>query len=263
MPKIPSLPNQSAQRKLAEITSFNTNRDRSTRYWLNQMVKQYANEKVPLPENLAAVLQRVEKQAIANLQAAQRIWNGDYLATNDTLNIQHALADEALAIIEKENILAEDLNHDIAISEQGEYMRAFSTGENNLVSPESTDALDTLFNHWLAEQGYISKESRIFEMDENGKIKLDEDGKPIAANKEDIEQKLTDPRVGFETYMKDKGARLTVYERPYEKAKTQEAAPAEKAPVVESTTKPVASKEEATEQKQEPDSGTSPTSSSS
>lgn len=203
-----SSPNLVASKKIAEVATRIEAVD-------------YLIEKYELPVDLKNAFQEMRELHAANEQASQRIWSGNVNAINVTLNMQEYIANQAIDTLEEEIIEDQNINHDIAINEQGEYRRAFTVGDNEPLSKEAEEACDMLFNDWLAEQGYASHDSRIYELDSEGEIKVDNAGRSVAAKKEELERRLTDPKTGFEQYMEKKSVNVTTYMREFPTAEVE------------------------------------------
>ncbi len=218
---IMTTPNLQSMQKIAELVKFKANQDEALNYWGKAIDTKFAKSKQPPPQSLLSQIKQSQELASVNLQANQTAWSGNFAATNETLNLQHFMAEQAVNVIGNEEILAENIKHDIAINEECSYVRAFTTGDNVKVSERSEEALDRLFNDWLAANHYASLDSQIVELDNNGEIERDDNYHPIPADKEDVERRLTDPNHGFSSYMEKKGLNLDVYTWEYPREELQ------------------------------------------
>ncbi len=88
------------------------------------------------------------------------------------------------------------------------------------LSKETVDALDKLFNAWLAENYMISKGGVIYEGTKDGRIKQDEKGEKVRANPETLRNKISNKDAGFAHYVQkhNKSIHITVQEQPFPEA---------------------------------------------
>ena len=122
---------------------------------------------------------------------------------------------------------AEVITLDCALSRQSEFMRAYSS-EGTLLEGDALVAMDTLFNSWLAqpERQMISKDGVIYAGTDKGEIKLDSEGKPVAADYDKLNQMLGDESNEFARYVNkmNPSVNVVIRQHPYEEEPTPEAA---------------------------------------
>lgn len=73
---------------------------------------------------------------------------------------------------------------------------------------QTINALDKIFNGWLASQGMLSKGGALYFADSLGEMALDAQGKPRSANSEQFKLLLLDPEKGLQAYAAKQGIRL-------------------------------------------------------
>jgi hypothetical protein len=143
-------------------------------------------------------------------------WSGDtyrpYLPQSDFASFQQFLASMSAQSIQQQQITL-----DCALSDASEYKRAFSS-DGELLDGESLDAMDTLYNAWLAEQQLISKGGVIYQGTEEGDIREDKQGNPIKANAERLRAMMMDDKRGFSAYVKtnNKDIQMIIHQHTYE-----------------------------------------------
>lgn len=135
---------------------------------------------------------------------------------------QNELASEAAKLIGE--YAAEGIDLDFAVSNNSELIRGHSSNGKE-IDPGTVDAMDNLFNAWLAENHMINRGGVIYEaMTERGRegeIKMgpDEQGNPVGvrADAERLRQMVMDKDNGFEHYVHQhkKSMLITVYQQPY------------------------------------------------
>lgn len=188
------LPNKEALIHAMEICE---NSVEGAQYFASQAKSLF--RQAPLSEDMRqAVLSKVEefvKLVEWRLFSNTQPWSGAFTESSGFKNMQKGLAKEAASRLQ--NML--DLRLDVAISDNSELLRGPSSGGE----PMNPDAMDTLFNAWLAQHDVICKGSVLYEATEDGEIKKDAGGDPVKADPEKIRQLISDRQEGFAHYMED------------------------------------------------------------
>lgn len=104
---------------------------------------------------------------------------------------------EFIAATSARNIAAEEITLDYAVGKSSQFMRAY-TSEGNMLTGEALDAMDTLFNAWLAKNNMISEGGVIYEGLNTGEIKK-VDGVNVRVNPEKLLALLNGD--GFQMYV--------------------------------------------------------------
>lgn len=73
---------------------------------------------------------------------------------------------------------------------------------------QTINALDKIFNAWLASHGMLTKGGTLYFADSLGEIALDTQGTPRSANSEQFKLLLLDPEKGLRAYAARQGIRL-------------------------------------------------------
>jgi hypothetical protein len=89
-----------------------------------------------------------------------------------------------------------------------------------MVSPldkETQDALDTLFNVWLAEHGMMTKDGVIYAATKDGHIKQDKTGQWVRVNPDVLRRSIRSQQDGFAQYVQKHAPsiRITLRENPF------------------------------------------------
>lgn len=130
---------------------------------------------------------------------------------------QDDLAAQASKIIGEK---ANNVRLDFAISDDSQILRGYSSNGEALAKPD-IDAMDKLFNAWLAENNMISKSGTIYKGTKSGEIQKDANGEMVKADPQDLKATID----GFERYVQrtNKSAQITIEEQPYPSAQAAEA----------------------------------------
>ena len=172
-------------------------------------------------------------------------WSADLACERtDFQNLQAKLAQEARESLTA--TISEPMKMDFALSDMSQFLRGYSV-DGKPLDPALLDSCDKLFNAWLAENNLLSKQGDIYEITDDGKIRLDENGLPVKADPAKFKQLFTDPAKGFQAYLAKKSIQLTIQEHPYpeEKPKAAQTIKQKETPQASSKTKkPTAQSEE-------------------
>lgn len=145
-------------------------------------------------------------------------WSGQIDAENGFENLQQNLAKQETKDM-AEKIQDKSVVMDFAISDKGEFRRGLSVDGVELDAGKKSDrgtieAVDNLFNTWLADDQLISDDSVIYESDGNGNILTDEDGNKVRADGGELRELMNGDN-GFEAYMQDKGLDVTTRQQTF------------------------------------------------
>ncbi|KTD65301.1 hypothetical protein [Legionella spiritensis] len=155
-------------------------------------------------------------------------WAGEAPAGSDFRNMQGNISKNALTSL-KEQVKGA-LKMDFAISDIAQLVRGYSVDGKSLDPEENSEAIaymDKIFNAWLADKGYLSEGSIIYECDSNGEKLKDKAGNPVKADTKKVSQQINDPKEGFQKFLegKLKGEEITftAQEHKFPKQKPREA----------------------------------------
>ncbi|KTD32585.1 hypothetical protein [Legionella israelensis] len=165
--------------------------------------------------DLKGLVEELKKFAelVDSEHASKGIWDGKKVSTAIE-NIQQHLANSMSKQL-KESVGDKEIRHDIAISDDAELRRGYSTNKES-VGKETAKQMDTMFNNWLAKHGFINKKSVIYKFNEESK-------QYERADASELRSLLNSKEEGFPKYMKEQGFNLNTYQQPYT-AKTEEKA---------------------------------------
>lgn len=122
-------------------------------------------------------------------------WTGEINLPTSFQSLHQNLAANAASEIDKKEIIFH-----FAMSDESQIIRGYSS-DNEPATEKTVNAMDTLFNAWLAKNGLFSQEGFIYMSDSNGEILKDENGKPVKVEPEQFEKMLEDRKNGFEQYV--------------------------------------------------------------
>jgi hypothetical protein len=186
----------------------------SANYLYQRAEQEFKKQKIldktePLLEALAKFAQYVQFKH----DYTGNIWGGDKRGTEMT-DFQKWQAELA-------RITSADLSNvsallDYAVSDASQLIRGYSDNGTPL-DKQTSEAMDVVFNAWLATKNYISKDGIVFQSTESGEIQKDKAGNPIKANPAELRAAIKDLQDGFKSYAEDKNSTLdvTVKEHPY------------------------------------------------
>ncbi|KTD52834.1 hypothetical protein [Legionella quateirensis] len=199
-------------------------------------------------EECRDIMEKVDEYAdfvYHKLTPSNNYWFGDQKFLTDFQNMQENLATAAAQRLA--GTINSSINLDIAFGNFGELLRGYSAADGRSLSTEQIGALDTLLNAWFSKQNNVSKGSKIYEADNNGEVVVAANGKQVNADPEDLKAIITDPELGCESFMEEKGIPVTVqlHEYPEEQIVAEKATVVEKAPEVRR--EPAVGKEEGLE----------------
>lgn len=155
------------------------------------------------------------------LTSAAQPWSGVSNQSSDFKNMQENLAVDAVQNL-KDSIKGL-LSMDIAISRDAELLRGYSAGGKEMDAIQ-VEAMDKLFNSWLADKNIISQDSMLYEVDEQGEIKLDDRGEKVKPDPQELKALMNDSDKGFASYLKskDKDVAITIQQHEYPSATPEE-----------------------------------------
>ena len=154
-------------------------------------------------QDIIAKVQDYAKYVHFKLLSNAQPWSGESVPSSDFKNMQENLAkdlDKNLQSIEG------SLQLDIAINDQGQLLRGYSA-DHQTCDFGQVDALDKLFNAWLAKNDVVSKGSMLHACDAEGEI-VKQDGLEKTAEK--IKNLIHDKKDGFGAYLEAKGKPIVI-----------------------------------------------------
>lgn len=229
------LPTAVCLQKGAEVVSKGNNPAAGeyllTRYEARLKEKGMLEEGLPVMKKLEEVTDFLKLKAETG-----SIWSGKM--PTDYQKYQKALGADAANVLNgafvEDNVI---VNYYYTVSDKSDLKRGYGVGEKNeSPNPETSNALDHLFNAWLAENNMMSDNGVIYEISDDGtvkqelqndgQIKKDNNGEPIAkrADAEKLRQSISDPTTGFGPYVKKHNGKVALNVIP-PTLPTQEVAP--------------------------------------
>ena len=88
------------------------------------------------------------------------------------------------------------------------------------LDPKTVEALDGLFNAWLALNGMISKGGALYQVDSKGDVLLDSKGAAVKVDPRRFNALIQDPVHGFNVFVAKKGLKINLIHREFPKAAT-------------------------------------------
>lgn len=182
-------------------------------YFASQFEKQLKEAKA-LPEfkGILAKVQEYAEFVRHKLTSSTEPWLGQQNHLSDFQNMQNNLATAAVQQLDGE--INGPVHMDIAFGESGKMLRGYSDA-NGPVSAKATAALDTLLNSWFSKQNNVSKGSQIFVADKDGEVMLNGNGVEVSADSERLKSVISDPEVGCEAFMSEKGIEVSIQLHQY------------------------------------------------
>lgn len=129
-------------------------------------------------------------------------WSGEPAWISNFQNMQANLAKAAADVLVSQGV-SKNVHLDIAISESSKWLRAYSENEENLDAKQVAE-FDILFNAWLASNNIVSKDGAFYEVDIEGKIRENQQGK-IKVDPEIIKALIGDENSGYIPFLEKKG----------------------------------------------------------
>ncbi|RUR12449.1 hypothetical protein [Legionella sp. km772] len=77
-----------------------------------------------------------------------------------------------------------------------------------VIDDKTTDALDKIFNAWLAFHNILSQDGRLYKSDSKGQIMRNAQGGSITINAQEFKLLMLDPEKGLQAYAAKQGIRL-------------------------------------------------------
>lgn len=169
-------------------------------------------------EKYADVLKSVETFAQLTefkLLSRGQPWFGQVVDTTDFKNMHANIGrDVAESLKNMGQGIAENVTFHFAVNDQAEFLRGCTSGGKPLDS-KAVEHWDKLFIAYLAENNVITKGTTLYQSDEHGQIKLDEQGNQLNANPAQLKALISDPQKGFEKYVVSKGIPITCQQQEY------------------------------------------------
>lgn len=164
-------------------------------------------------EMLAQVKDFVQYVKFKEAATAQP-WSGEVASSTDFQNMQANIATDTSNKLQGIIAATDNLKLDLAINDNAELLRGYS-GNGEAMDPETVVALDKLFNAWLAQQNLVTKNSTIYEVNDQGEIKTDAKGNARKANPERVKALIADRQQGLVSYLAKKGITMVAQQHPY------------------------------------------------
>lgn len=146
------------------------------------------------------------------------IWSGAPGLTEHLRNLfsqtEFSAFQEFMATSSVDNLDADQIIMDYALSRSAQFMRAY-TCDGNALTGEALDSMDTLFNAWLAKNQMISEGGIIYEGTSAGEIKQVK-GASVHVNPDKLDALLSGNE--FEQYVKEKTTKVSeilIRKNPY------------------------------------------------
>jgi len=76
------------------------------------------------------------------------------------------------------------------------------------IDEQTTDALDKIFNAWLAFHSILSHDGKLYQSDSKGQIMRDANGNLLTVNPEQFKLLMQHPEDGLQAYAAKQGIRL-------------------------------------------------------
>jgi hypothetical protein len=150
-------------------------------------------EKSGLLKKCEQLILEVEK-LVANAQFREdnkgNPWLGNMAQMPDSNETDFNLFQKFLATTSATELKEDKVILDCALSDSAEFLRAYSNEKGELLEDDELNAIDTLFNAWLAENNMISKGGVIYAGTAKGDILEDKKGNPVAVPAEKLRAML-------------------------------------------------------------------------
>ena len=224
MPQVSAvkLPSTGSLEKCMEIITD----PEAAKFFHQRLEEQFTKAKVS--QQFSDLLNDTQKyaQSIGDQSPNSQAWSGQNPVVKSSFQVyQSKLATESVEKLSHQNI-----HFDFALSDDAEIIRAYTDDNGQAVSNDESQTLDSLFNAWLAEHGYLTKEGVICEANADGSVKK-ENNQNKKADAERVRELITDSKEGFTKYVESKSDSLKIeavkHEHPSdaEKKSAQQATP--------------------------------------
>lgn len=172
--------------------------------YLNTRIKSYA-EKLPLEvkREVTSALDSFVESVKFKLTAHGQPWSGQQIEVSDFKNMQKNIADSAAKELHGK---LTDIRLDYAVNEKGHYIRGY-TADSGAMDSESVNALDNLFNAWLATKDYLVKDGYLYNAND---LTQDEQNR---INPDEIKELMAEG--GLQEFMASKGINAVTYLQDY------------------------------------------------
>ena len=91
-----------------------------------------------------------------------------------------------------------------AVSDNGEFIRGISDPDGNPLDDDAQEAINMVFNAWLAESHLINNPPMICVGTADGKLQEDKKGNPVAVQGGKLRAMLDDPKSGFAAFVQER-----------------------------------------------------------
>jgi hypothetical protein len=212
--KTKGIPTPDALNKVLEVVG---NKFETLQYFATNL--HASLEKSGLVKECKQLLQEVEN-LVANAQFREdnkgNPWLGDTSQMPAINETDFNLFQKFLATTSATELKGKEVILDCALSDSAEFLRAYSNAKGELLEDEELNAMDTLFNAWLAENDMISKGGVIYAGTTNGDILEDKKGKPVVVPAEKLRAMLDAGEFAQFVQKKNPEAQVNVRLHPYE-----------------------------------------------
>lgn len=137
----------------------------------------------------------------------------------------------ANASVDKINV-EKPVTFNFAVSNDSEFIKNYTVPDNKgkpgLVDGSTEEAMDKQLRAWLAKNNWkTGDDGIIYELNDKGKVKTDDSGKPVKADPEEFKSKIEDPATGFKAFAQKANSSLQIstQERDYATQRAVEKAP--------------------------------------
>jgi hypothetical protein len=191
-------PDHNALRDAFEVTRYSIP---GTQYYTAQAQNIF-------PENSPEMktIRESERRVLFGLESKSSEWDGKQ-RPNDFAN---SLINESKSADENIALKAVQGSKITASIKLGEQVGVRYLKDNEPVAPDVSSALNDSLIINLAQNQIRNEGGKLYDTNEKGDFKLDEQGKPIASNIDTVKTVITDEEKGFSTYMRDKGVDVAV-----------------------------------------------------
>lgn len=173
-----------------------------------------------LISKLESFVSQVEMQLMVDTGA----WSGKETPSSTFHSYQSEIAEEAAKILGGIQISEKaSSTHKLsyAFDDSGHFVRGWGK-----LDSKATNALDKLFNAWLALNDIVSKGGSLYQADNKGHILADAQGKEKLVDPVSFKSLIDDPARGFKFYADKKGVPMDTEKKEFPKKDNQEASSA-------------------------------------
>lgn len=163
----------------------------------------FLNKSPELKANIIAAIQKFADYMTFKLTTNGQPWSGQQVESSSLKNMQRNIADYATKELSGK---VSDVKLDYAVSNDGHYVRAYSSS-NGALDSQSVASMDQLLNAWFAENDYVVKGGYLYRSNDTVQ------NESTRASPEVVKNLLSSG--GLQTYLEEKGFNATMKEREY------------------------------------------------